>query len=347
MEIKRKGLWTVVALLLAGLTIFAIVRSSDIPVGELIAGIRENAGPMLIPAAVCMVGFIFFEGEAVRSILYHVGYRVGHRNAFLYGAADVYFSAITPSATGGQPASAFFMMRDGVPGAVTAATLLLNLIMYNAAILSIAFVCLALRPDMFFHFQVGCRILIVAGIIVLLVMAILFFMLLRHQSFVYQIGIRLISFLHRHHMMRHPSKYEEKLDRIMEEYKSCVKLMAGHSRMLVAAYLLNVLQRLSQFGVTLFAYLSLGGSPSRLRELFVTQCFVALGSNCVPIPGSMGVTDYLMLDGYMQLMTREEAYRLQLVSRGFSFYGCVLLSIIVVIIGYLLLRRSAKRNTAV
>ena len=31
------------------------------------------------------------------------------------------------------------------------------------------------------------------------------------------------------------------------------------------------------------------------------QCFVAMGSNCVPIPGAMGVADYIMIDGFKQL----------------------------------------------
>ena len=52
----------------------------------------------------------------------------------LYSAADIYFSAITPSATGGQPASALLMVGDGIPTAVTTVVLLLNLAMYNLSI---------------------------------------------------------------------------------------------------------------------------------------------------------------------------------------------------------------------
>jgi hypothetical protein len=58
----------------------------------------------------------------------------------------------------------------------------------------------------------------------------------------------------------------------------------------------------------------------------------------------MGVTDYLMLDGYMNLMNRETAFSLQMISRGLSFYCCVLLSGLVTLIGYLRIRNRKKKQ---
>ncbi len=58
------------------------------------------------PVSVCLA-LSFFEGEALREIVFHMGYPTKHKDAFVYSAADIYFSAITPSASGGQPASAF------------------------------------------------------------------------------------------------------------------------------------------------------------------------------------------------------------------------------------------------
>ena len=57
------------------------------------------------------VWLYLFEGEALREIVFHMGYPTKHKDAFVYSAADIYFSAITPSASGGQPASAFFMIK--------------------------------------------------------------------------------------------------------------------------------------------------------------------------------------------------------------------------------------------
>ena len=69
-----------------------------------------------------------------------------------------------------------------------------------------------------------------------------------------------------------------------------------------------------------------------------TQIYVVMGSNCVPIPGGMGVTDYLMLKGYQQLMSREAASQLEMLSRGMSFDVCIFLSLTAVLIGYVTIK---------
>ena len=55
---------------------------------------------------------------------------------------------------------------------------------------------------------------------------------------------------------------------------------------------------------------------------------------------SLGVTDYLMLTGYKQLMTKGEAYRLEILSRGISFYVCMIISMVAVAIGYIVIKRK-------
>ncbi len=343
-EIRRKALWSVISLALAVLTILAVFYGSGLSLPQLMQGLQGASVPWLIPAAVCTLGIIFFEGEAVLAIVRHAGYPRPHRSGFVYAAADAYFSAITPSATGGQPGSAFFMMQDKIPFAVVTASLLVNLVMYNAAILTIGVLSLILKPQIFLHFQPGCRLLIVAGLLVLAGMGVFFAMLLWKQETLFRFAIRLTGWLHRVHLMRHPEKWKEKLLHTMHEFKDCVRMMAGQRRMWLLAYMFNLLQRISQFCVTVFAYLAIGGSAGQLADLWVTQCYVSLGSNCVPIPGSMGVTDYLMLDGYMELMPRNTAFSLQVISRGMSFYICILISALTVLAAYSLQRMRSRKH---
>ena len=58
----------------------------------------------------------------------------------------------------------------------------------------------------------------------------------------------------------------------------------------------------------------------------------------------MGVTDALMLDGYLKLMTKSLAFQVQMIWRGLSFYLCVGLSGLTVLAGYLLQKRRRKKE---
>ena len=114
--------------------------------------------------------------------------------------------------------------------------------------------------------------------------------------------------------------------------------------MLAKAYGLNLLQRFSQLLVTLAAFSAIGGSKSLFPKLFAIQVYVVLGSNSIPVPGAMGVADYLMINGYLELMNKEQAYQLEIISRGLSFYACMILSLITVGVGYILLKPKEKRK---
>lgn len=336
---KNKIICFLVTLVLAVITIYAVFRGSGISGEELVQSIREASCGGIVLAAVCMLGFIFFEGEALRVIVNHMGYAVKRRHGFVYSAADVYFSAITPSASGGQPASAFFMMKDGIPGTAVMAALLINLVMYTLAVVTLGLLDFVIAPGLFLQFSVIGRILIVSGMVALAGLSILFYMLLRKQAMVRKIMNVLTAFLRKIRCKRMAKRLESKINKTLEEYGQCVNLIFDNKKMLFKVYLLNLLQRLSQILVTLVGFIALHGDYRILPRLLATQIYVALGSNCVPIPGGVGVTDYLMINGYQQLMTKTAAYQLEILSRGLSFYICIVVSMVTVIIGYLIKRK--------
>ncbi|MCI6204057.1 MAG: flippase-like domain-containing protein [Lachnospiraceae bacterium] len=337
---KNKIICFIVTLLLAAFTIYAVFSGGGISFDELMTCIKNASWPELILAMLSMLGFIYFEGEAIRVIVAHMGYPTKRSHGFVYSAADVYFSAITPSASGGQPASAFFMMRDGMPGAAVMTALLVNLIMYTLAVVTIGLVDVILFPKIFLNFTWAGKLLIIGGGLILLGFAILFYLLLKKPQIIKAVGMGIASLLRKLRCHKLADKIEKKMESALEEYGQCVEVVLGGKSMMVKAYILNLLQRLSQIVVTLFTYMAMHGEWHKLPKLFATQIYVVLGSNCVPIPGGVGVADYLMLKGYKQLMTKGEAYRLEILSRGISFYVCMIISMVAVAIGYIVIKRK-------
>ena len=131
-----------------------------------------------------------------------------------------------------------------------------------------------------------------------------------------------------------------KVEKIRADYGSCSELIAGRSSVLVKSFVWNFLQRTSQIIVPVLLYLSQGKPLGNAPALFVKQCLVTIGFNFVPIPGAMGVADYLMLDGFTAITGREAAFELEMLSRAITFYICVAVSGIITLAGYLIKRRK-------
>ena len=341
---RNKILCFFATIIIAAVTIYVVFRGGGVSFGQLAESIKEASVPGIILSCISMFGFIFFEGEALREIVFHMGYPTKHKDAFVYSAADIYFSAITPSASGGQPASAFFMIKDGMPATTVMAALLVNLIMYTLAVISIGVFAILAFPKIFLNFSVVCKIFIVSGIIVLSVLAIIFYLLLRKQEILKKLAVWLEAFLRKIHCVHAADRVQNKMEAALKDYANCVELIFHKKRALWKAFLLNLLQRMSQIMVTLFTFFAIHGDLSKIWELFATQIYVVLGSNCVPIPGAIGVADYLMLSGYKELMSKSDAYHLEILSRGLSFYGCMMISMITVLMGYICLRKKEVRR---
>lgn len=339
---KKKGLWALVSLLLAVFTVWFVMKRSGMSFSDFTTSISAANPFWIFMGLLAMFGFIFFEGASLLQIVRVCGYPQKIHRGFLYSASDTYLSAITPSGSGGQPGIAFFMMKDGIPAAVITAALIVNLIGFNVGLLFHGIVGLILSPDIFMNYNTVGKVLIILGFVIFSGLTFVAAMMLRHRRFIFRMAIKFTSFLHRIHLMRNPERLHRKLERVMGEYATCVDVVSKHKGMWFRACLMNILQRFSQIAVTVFAYRALGGRGNTFK-LFGTQCLATIGATCVPVPGAMGISDYLMIEGYQQLMPREFTFEVQMLSRGISFYTCVIISGITMVIGLLLLGRKSKK----
>jgi hypothetical protein len=215
---RKKIFWAIASVFIAILSIWTVVSQSKHFSFEILMSFIINANKgWLFMSFVCTFGFIWFEGFALVRMARHFGYKTSAIDGTVYGGADVYFSAITPSASGGQPASAYFMIRDGIPGYAATVALLINLVMYTLSLLTIGILCMFFKYPLLKNFSGISRIFIYLGIIVLIFLAFVFYMLLRKGGILYSICDALIRFLEKIHIIRHGDRLRMKLKHTMKE----------------------------------------------------------------------------------------------------------------------------------
>ena len=340
-EKTKKIFWAIFSLVLASLTIWAVLKQSKgVSLSDLMQMVAESNKLYIAAAVICAALFVWFEGRAIRSILKGAGYKCKRRQCLIYSTSDIYFSAITPSATGGQPASAYFMMKDGIPAGVVTATLILNLMMYTVSIIALGIIAICIKPSSFFEFSTLSKVFILAGLLVLTGLALIFLGILRKGDWIFDTAAKAISFLGRKGILHNLDGKLAKVEKARSDYEKCSELIAGRSSVLVKSFVWNFFQRASQIVVPVLLYLAQGNALGNAFVLFSKQCLVTIGFNFVPIPGAMGVADYLMVDAFTSITGREAAFELEMLSRAITFYICVAVSGILTLIGYLIRRRK-------
>lgn len=335
MDKKKNLFWTLATVIIAVVSIWSVISQAHHFSLENFWDFITNSDPVWMCLAVFwMFFYIYMEGHALFIVLKAFGYRRSIIQCTTYSAADIYFSAITPSASGGQPASAFFMMLDGMPAAVVTIALFVNLAMYTISIILVGALALIIRPAIFINFNGFSKFIIIIGYIILTCLAVGFILLIKYEQILKKICIGAIHLLNKLHFLRRVEFWENKLEEIITDYRKCANMLEGQKKRVLAAFCCNFLQRFVQICIPATVVLSMGRSFDNAVSVWVTQAFVTIGSNCVPIPGGQGISDYLLLDGLGVMMGNDVAINLDLLSRSISFYGCMLISIIIVGIAY-------------
>lgn len=341
---KKRIFWIVLFVCIAILSIIAITGfNKNFSLTMFLSYLHDASFGWLFIAILCVFGFILFEGLSIYTVCKSFGYK-GKKCGFVYSAADIYFSAITPSASGGQPASAYFMLKDGIPLSIITVSLLYTLLMYSVSIIILVLIGILIHPFLFFQLDFLSKIFIFIGFIVQFFLIVCFYCLLYKEKLLTRIchfGLKILS---KFHLIKKIDTKIEKLNEVMDKYQESASLIKGKKSVLIKVFLYNLLQRVSQIGVILFVFLASGGNLKDISLIFTIQSLVIMGAYSAPIPGAIGVTDYLMIHGFERIMFIDHAVNLELLSRGLSFYLCILICGIVILIKYFMKKRSSKND---
>lgn len=350
--LKKKLPWMLLFVVLMVFSIWAVVSRSDSFSPSLLRETLIHSDVKWLVAAVLgMFCNVLFEGFAldilVRTLTKTEGQKPIRSHGILYSAADIYFSAITPSASAGQPASAFFMSRDGIPVAKSAVILVLNMLFYTGALAIVGVIGFVLDPSIYYGLDTLAQTLVMIGFIILLGLCVIFILVLKKERWIRNVAVKCVRLGKKLHLIRDVDGRVKKIDSAIEQYKNCADLISKNKPAMFAAFFLNLLQRFSLVSTTVLVYLAFGGSMSNLASVTAVSCLVLVGVYSLPVPGGMGVADFLLLSGLCQIEDVASTANLALFSRGISFYSCILLTIIILIVGYILQnKRIAKEKQA-
>lgn len=344
---RKKIFWNIFSLLLAAVTVWAVfAMSGEKSPSEIMDELRDASNFWTVMAVAASMLYVVFEGCAIVTILRSIGQNTSLMKGLLCSASDAYFSAVTPSATGGQPAAVFFMIRQGVPAGTCALVMLVNLILYTLATMILGLLALLCEPVLFQNFRPVSKILVGAGFVTLCLLVILFFSAMGRSHRLFDLTRRILSLI-----MKKKSKEEleekiRKIDEMQYDFALCASMMKTREKAVRTALALNIAQRASQIAVPMFLYIGMGGRLSMGLRIFAAQSMVTLGYSCVPVPGAMGVADLLMIDAFTDLIGAEDAFMLEMLGRGVSFYLCTFVSGLVVLGGYMLIKFREKRASS-
>lgn len=126
----------------------------------------SKAKPGYLVACVVMVlGFIACESWIIRDLFGKLDIRTGRMECFLYSCVGFFFSCVTPSASGGQPAQMVYMKKKGIQVSTSTNVLMWVTILYKMVLVLIGVGLMLFRLDFIHKHMEGTVWLFYLGIV--------------------------------------------------------------------------------------------------------------------------------------------------------------------------------------
>ena len=136
MSERKKNLFNAAFVLIVfALTIYSVFAGKDL--GDIAETITEAEPVYLLLGMGCVVLFIWGESKILHYMFGTLGIRTRRRTCFMYSCVGFFFSCITPSAGGGQPAQILYMRKNMIPVPVATVVLMIVTITYKLVLVAV------------------------------------------------------------------------------------------------------------------------------------------------------------------------------------------------------------------
>lgn len=237
-----------------------------------------------------------------------------------------FFSAITPSSTGGQPMQVYLLSKMGISAGFSTSCMTQKFIVYQITSTAISIFAIFLRFDYFlstidsplkwtlvflgFASQLGTTLLLVV------------------VSFCRGLTKKLLKLvdklIHKLRFIKNPDQKVEALERQVTNFHNANKNVYKHKKKMVAYFALVFCQVIFILSCPYFLYRAFGFSGANPVDMVCAQAYVNLTSSLIPLPGSSGIAELaynMYMGAYFQNGTLKSAI---LIWRFITYYLVIL-----------------------
>ena len=317
--LKNGGLF----LFLLILTFYLICRDSS-PKEMAAAVARANISCILL--AVCaMCLFLFCEGLNIARALRLFGYEAGQKKGVKYALVGFFFSAVTPSASGGQPMQLYYMSRDNIEVSHGTLALLFELLSFQTVTIGLGIAGYLYQSRLIGEAMGNLRLLLLLGISAnAAVMGLLICALFSKKMMakIVQLVVKLIRVFSREKAVL----AEQKLSGQLEEYRESAVCLKQNKAIFFKTVATTMVQLLAMYSVPFLIYKSFGLSGYTAAQAIALQAVLYVSVSALPLPGALGVSESAFMMLFRTLFPQSLLSGAMVLSRGVSFYLFVLVS---------------------
>ncbi|BBF45359.1 integral membrane protein [Lachnospiraceae bacterium KM106-2] len=340
-QFSKKYLGSILVLIfLIGITSYIILKNHEL--NDLVDTISTCDIKYLLIGVGLVLCHILFESFSMQVVANALKAPFSVLRGVVYTCIDLYYSAITPSATGGQPVLAYYMNKDGIPISKSSIVLLLYTIMYKVVLLFLGICVMIFHGNFIFNNGIAVWVLFFVGVVINLCAIGVCLLSMFSEKLVYVVAKKLFYLLAKIHLVKQPEDKLVSLSKSIEEYHKGAAFILENGRVLFKMFIHTVVQRVAFFSVSYCVYRSFGLKSCGYFDILALQVVISIAVDSLPLPGAVGVTEGMFLLLYHVVYNKMTITPAMIITRGITFYFSIIFCGIVTVIYHVY---TARKNS--
>ncbi len=325
---KNKWTFIYIALNIFVIALIGILDPDIKDIGKILYSVRPG---WIIGAVSSMVLYWLMDATILNYTVSCIQGQKNYWKSFKVAIIGQYYNAITPFASGGQPAQMYYMAKMGVPGGSASSILMVKFLVYQVVLSIFGALAFIWKGRELYSYNTWVFWFSVIGFIINAGAILLLVFLSLSRGFVKGLVFNIINLFSKMKLIRDPARTKEKLKSHVEDFHNGFKLMQCNAKAMIIISLLTALQLLCFFSITFFIYKGLGLKEEKWINIVLVQGLLYLAVSFVPTPGSTGASETGFMIFFRFLFPSNLIFVAMLLWRLISYYLNVLAGIVFIL----------------
>ncbi len=299
------------------LVLYLVTKAGDI--NDILAAFTRIKPLWLLGALGCFAMHVLLEGLILRIFFYFQDVKIGWAACNLVGLIGMYYSSITPAATGGQPMQVFALKKRGVPSGVGYSSLAVKFFCWQCALLLIGAALWIVTGGYVFSLLGKGVWLIALGFFLNSLMVSVVILLAINRNVVRAIIIFFVNLAARFRLIHDKAKTSSRMDAALNDFHSSVDILTKQS---------------GQFSLQNHSYL----------QVLTVQFLLYITASFTPLPGASGAQEGGFYLFFRSFFPDSVIFAALLVWRFITYYLFILVGAVAVLVDQTFSLRRYRKN---
>ena len=317
------------AFIFGTLAIVLLIGLNGQEMGNAVEALKSIHPGWIILCITAWLGYLFFDALSTYHFLKRQGHPIAMRSSLFVSISGMYYSNITPGATGGQPMQAYYLKKRNVPIGIGTSALTVKLFAFQFMLAVLGTVLWIGYKD-YIAQQLGSNIwILVVGYVYNVIIVIFTLMMAlskRLVSFFVRLAIRIGAKLR---LIKDPESTQTRLDTVVDTFHSSVMMISRNPLDLILQLVIATLQILSLMLVTFLIYNAFHLTGSTYGEITTLGIMLYTSAAYTPLPGASGAQEGVFALYYSQVFPAGIRLLALLLWRFFTYYITLIVGAVV------------------